>query len=75
MTAAAAPFDGALPRRVRDRRGRAGAGGRRSSAAAGATDAVDAQLVLAADQFAIDDRRAARPRSPAIRGSASGRAT
>ena len=41
------------PRRRRDRRRRAGAGGASCSRRAGAADAVDARLVLAADQFAI----------------------
>src|SRR5213076_3413174 len=53
VTAAAAPFDGELPAAttaVASARARA----RELIRAAGAADEVDAQLVLAADQFAIE---------------------
>ena len=73
VTAAAAPFDGALPAAtaiVAAARARADELLRR----AGAADEIDAQLVLAADQFVIETA-AGRPPSPATRGSANGRAT
>ena len=54
MTAAAAPFDGQLPGCDGDRRAAARERAERARARApGPTDAVDAQLVLAADQFVI----------------------
>ena len=51
-----------------------GPGRRAVLAGRGPADDVQAQLVLAADQFVVA-RPAARPSSPATRGSASGRAT
>ncbi len=75
VTAAAQPFGERLPARRRDRRRARGRAPRTLLRRAGA-DGRDRRAARARGRPVRDhDRRAARPPSPAIRGSASGRAT